>query len=385
MTAGAVTQLTFLLRCAQPPLTGTVEIQTVTTGEGLDPDGYLIAMDPALNQTVGINETVTLQDVPAGDRALRLGGVAGNCVVQGDESRIVTVVAGETSRTTFEVTCWPPLTGRIAFVKEPLDTGDESDIYVRNADGSSSLNVTDSRFELEREVNWSPDGTRLAFTRLSPQGSVFEQIFIVDAGGSVPPRPLPNAVDGSQPKWSNDGERILFLNISTLTTVRVVGSGLRRLTHDSLSVRSASWSPDDSRIAFDESSSALYIISSSGGVPLNITAGSDLQTVREVAWSPVGDRIAFVGSRLGENFDTRIYTIRPDGQDLTSLTDSAARYANPTWAPDGTKLAFTLRGVPTDPEGSEETDVIYLMHADGSGVRAFTALNERADFPSWAP
>ena len=50
-------------------------------------------------------------------------------------------------------------------------------------------------------------------------------------------------------------------------------------------------------------------------------------------------KIAFSG-RMATDTSNEIYTINPDGTDLTRLTDSPGEDTDPTWSPDGTKLAF---------------------------------------------
>jgi Tol biopolymer transport system component len=56
-------------------------------------------------------------------------------------------------------------------------------------------------------------------------------------------------------------------------------------------------------------------------------------------WSPDGSQIAFTSPRNG-SWD--IYTIRPDGTDLTRITDSPNAEFSPSWSPDGGRIAYTL-------------------------------------------
>ena len=93
------------------------------------------------------------------------------------------------------------------------------DIWVMNADGSGRVNLTHSAGLEERGPSWSPDGTLIAYMcriGLSPTGGptpTFE-ICVMNADGSgVPTRltnddamPLP---DGT-PSWSPDGTRIVW-------------------------------------------------------------------------------------------------------------------------------------------------------------------------------
>ncbi len=79
-------------------------------------------------------------------------------------------------------------------------------------------------------------------------------------------------------------------------------------------------------------------------------------------------RIAFVSDRGG---DEDIYAMDADGGNLTRLTDSPGRDANPVWSPDATKIAFE--------RGAGE---IWVMNADGSEQRQITPGFSRS--PVWS-
>jgi Tol biopolymer transport system component len=94
-------------------------------------------------------------------------------------------------------------------------------------------------------------------------------------------------------------------------------------------------------------------------------------------------RIAFASDRrAGEDLD--IWSMRPTGDNPVNLTaDSEADEFGPSWRPDGRKVAFmSNRVTATNPEGDFE---IYLMNANGSGVRQLTANGFDDEFPSWSP
>jgi Tol biopolymer transport system component len=94
-------------------------------------------------------------------------------------------------------------------------------------------------------------------------------------------------------------------------------------------------------------------------------------------------RIAFASDRrTGQDLD--VWSMRPDGGDAVNLTASSeADDFGPSWRPYGRKLAFMSdRATATNPEGDFE---IFVMNADGSGVRQLTANRFDDEFPSWSP
>src|SRR5215211_7540086 len=82
------------------------------------------------------------------------------------------------------------------------------------------------------DVAWSPNGTRLAFTRRT--GSLTADVFVADANGSH----VRNLTRGSAefswaPDWSPDGARIVFVasdpDVEQLVTTRPDGSDRQRV------------------------------------------------------------------------------------------------------------------------------------------------------------
>lgn len=101
-------------------------------------------------------------------------------------------------------------------------------------------------------------------------------------------------------------------------------------------------------------------ISRIGNLPSN-SAGPD--------WSPVTDLIVF-------HADYRIYTVRLDGSELQQLTDSGLdEWA--TWSPNGRQIAFHSWR-----DGDME---IFVMNRDGSNIRQVTSNRVDDGFPEWSP
>jgi Tol biopolymer transport system component len=98
-------------------------------------------------------------------------------------------------------------------------------------------------------------------------------------------------------------------------------------------------------------------------------------------FSPDGRRIAFVSERDG---NLELYTIRADGSDLRRLTDDFALDDHPVFSPDGQRLAFVSTREPAATPG-QAWNAIYVMNADGSGVKRLSPAGTANYSPAWSP
>jgi Tol biopolymer transport system component len=85
--------------------------------------------------------------------------------------------------------------------------------------------------------------------------------------------------------------------------------------------------------------------------------------------------MAFTSSRDGNQ---EIYVMNADGSGQTNLTNHPALDMDPSWSPDGTRIAFSS----TRDDGNGE---IYVMNADGSGQTRLTNNPAPDWYPSWGP
>lgn len=102
--------------------------------------------------------------------------------------------------------------------------------------------------------------------------------------------------------------------------------------------------------------------------PVRLTFGAGIQT--DPTWSPDGRRIAFAWDRDG-NFD--IFAQSIDGGEPTRITSSAANETQPAWSPDGTRLVFLSEG---DDSG------LYTVGINGGAVRRIAGNGFHA---AWTP
>ncbi len=155
---------------------------------------------------------------------------------------------------------WSPDGTKIAF---EAFTGNDStwfDIHVVNADGTGLRNLTKS-FGGDWNPSWSPDGTKIAFvsSRKQPVACCvypypYMDVFIMNADGTNQTRVTDDALFDDGPAWSPDGSRILFTRETAgdlrLHTIRPDGSELSLIATPTEVDQHAKWSPDGTRIAY---------------------------------------------------------------------------------------------------------------------------------------
>ena len=120
-----------------------------------------------------------------------------------------------------------------------------------------------------------------------------------------------------------------------------------------------------------------------GGTPPEAVLFADpaISHFEQLAWSPDGRRLAFVGI-LAQAVDNRseIFVIDADGSNLVQLTDDDLYDDAPTWAPDGSRLAFRQAAI--DPlYASLVNSEVVVAASDGT---AFTVLGP-GENPAWSP
>ncbi|HKK46822.1 MAG TPA: IPT/TIG domain-containing protein [Balneolaceae bacterium] len=355
---------------------GTLKLTTTTSGSDKDADGYSFSVDGNSTQSVGNSETVVVSDLEKGSHDVELSGMADNCSVSGQNPRSISITAGDTTSTTFDVSCQDVAKNQIVFTS---DRGGNSNIYLMNADGSNPKKLTDNTAGLgDGYAVISPDGTQIAFFS---DGNSKQGLYLMDVDGSN----VKTITTGklSYPyiiSWSPDGRKIAYCNNadgdSELYTINIDGTDKQKLTDNSSADYAPTWSPDGKKIAYIDDKDGdfeIFIMNADGTGNTKVTDNSDRDAYPR--WSPDGSKLTYVNDSEGNN---EIYTINTEGTGIRRVTNNSANDSFPAWSPDGSELVFQ-----SDRSGNGE---VYKINADGSGSPVNLTANSAGDgIPFWSP
>jgi TolB protein len=228
-----------------------------------------------------------------------------------------------------------------------------AEIYTANADGTAFNQLTANSYK-DYTPAWSPDGAMIAFAsnRNDPDpatcvglfGGCIIDIFVMPATGGSPVQVTFGGGTKHVPQFSPDGRSIAFTSDAGGTfavySVSLATLTATKLTPDSLRAGPPDYSPDGSKLAFENNfqpcktgtagcRADIFVMSTGGGPITRIT--EKFGNSYDPTWSPQGDRIVFTHS-LGAQFKhQQIYTMNPDGTGITRITHTNDESFGPDW------------------------------------------------------
>jgi Tol biopolymer transport system component len=244
----------------------------------------------------------------------------------------------------------------------------------------------------------SPDGTRLAFTRIT-EGNA--DIWVCRLDGSDELRVTEHAARDDAPDWSPDGTRLVFASTRSgakdLYVMHLDGSTpARRLTDLAGREDDPAWSPDGTTIAFtalEGGREAIGLIPSEGGEPRFLRLHD--AGLADPSWSPDGREIVAVTDATGDHdlvvLDVRTERKRPH---TVSMPVGSTDEMEPAWHPARSLIAFTsdrdsespneIRRSHRDPA---EPRLRYLYAAAPGQLRLRVVVDTPRDaaHPDWTP
>jgi Tol biopolymer transport system component/DNA-binding winged helix-turn-helix (wHTH) protein len=230
---------------------------------------------------------------------------------------------------------------------------------------------------------YSPDGTQIAFIRVSGNLTAAE-IFVMSAqGGTARRLTFDDGAIIGPPVWARDGKSIVFSStrsgLPTIWRISASGGSAVQVTETGGRAIHPSLAATRHRLAFEQEmeNSSLWSLNladrSKKDFSRQITASKGFNGPAEL--SADGKKIVFVSDRSGTG---EIYTCRADGSNLLRLTklQNGGAPVNPRWSPDGQKIAF-------DSILNERT-AIFVIGADGGPPHRLTHEAFDNINPSWS-
>jgi TolB protein len=255
---------------------------------------------------------------------------------------------------------WSPDGSRIAYTRGN-NAGDDK-VWVVNADGTTTFPLEIGGGGAKRHPTWSPDSSKIGYAVVKNEP---EQIYIASSAGGIG-QPLANGV-GHEPNWSPNGSRIAFdayhsggFGYVDLHVVAPDGSGTPLIVPPSPYTEWTfnAWSPDGGRIAYratDASGATVYWVMNadgSGDHPLPVPGEGD---VRSASWSSDGSRIVYEGALIGDINARNLYVVNADGSGGAQPLTSNGKSENPAW-----RVVTSTPQAPPPHPGAEKPKVVWI-------------------------
>ena len=241
-----------------------------------------------------------------------------------------------------------------------------SSIWIMNADGSRPRVLVEDG----SSPQWSPSGDRILYTASGePEGSQIWVRWMDDEGAATQITRLENGPGNVE--WSPDGTQIAFtmsVDSDHPWPISLPGRPDGAQWTEGPKVVDRLVYRRDRRGYIDEGYTHVFVVPSEGGTARQLTSGD--WNHNGVAWTPDGAEILFTSLRVEdaehEWRQSDIYSVQVASGEIARLTDRSGPDGSPVPSPDGSLIAFSGNDLTTD---TYITRKIYVMDRDGSNVR----------------
>ncbi len=207
-----------------------------------------------------------------------------------------------------------------------------------------------------------------------------KEVFTIRVDGSGQKRLTHNNALSTEPAWGHSGALVYTLNQNNALKIVLVDlkNNRQRTISSSRGLNaSAALSRDGRYVALPLSLGKqvdLYLLDLKEGRRTRLTQDRDVES--SPAFSPDGAQICFVSDRTGR---PQLYLISTSGGDARRLTKGASECVSPDWSPKSNKLCYSTRV-----KGQYVVAVMDPSNPQG-GHEIVTDAAGNWEAPSWAP
>ncbi len=207
-----------------------------------------------------------------------------------------------------------------------------------------------------------------------------KEVFTIRVDGSGQKRLTHNNALSTEPAWGHSGALVYTLNQNNALKIVLVDlkNNRQRTISSSRGLNaSAALSRDGRYVALPLSLGKqvdLYLLDLKEGRRTRLTQDRDVES--SPAFSPDGAKICFVSDRTGR---PQLYLISTSGGDARRLTKGASECVSPDWSPKSNKLCYSTRV-----NGQYVVAVMDPSNPQG-GHEIVTDAAGNWEAPSWAP
>ena len=269
------------------------------------------------------------------------------------DGRNETVLVSEPGDTIFAFlgAAWSPDGKTLIFARNTCGSrsgSGPSGIWTVNADGSDLLQLIQAPPGtcFGQGPTFTPDGLHIIAV-VSAEGAG-DSLWVMNSDGTdlVPLTNEPTGFNDASAQVSPDGTQVVFGRCSapdcqqaTLAIVDIDGGNLRTLSTGQLAGSGGpNWSPDSETIIFSLSNGITSDVATINADGSGLTQLTFSDPEREGSWqacyAPDGGKILFVYSRYdkGEVVLDELFTMNPDGSDVSRVTHTSSQEFSPQWA-----------------------------------------------------